>query len=44
MIKEELEELLKENTPQEIINKYIRREIKLTEIQIRKLIKMRDKK
>lgn len=44
MTKEELEIILKENTPQELINKYIKNEINLTESQLNKLIKMRDKK
>ena len=43
MTKEELEIILKENTPQELINKYIKNEINLTESQLNKLIKMRDK-
>lgn len=41
MTKEELEMMLKENTPKELINKYIKNEITLTESQINKLIKMR---
>ena len=44
MTKEELEIMLKENTPQELINKYIKNEITLTESQLTKLIKRRDKK
>lgn len=44
MTKEELEIILKENAPQELINKYIKNEINLTESQLNKLIKMRDKK
>lgn len=43
MTKEELEIILKENTPQELINKYIKNKINLTESQLNKLIKMRDK-
>ena len=43
MTKEELEMILKENKPQELINKYIKNEINLTESQLNKLIKMRDK-
>ena len=44
MEQKDLDELLKTSTPQEIINKYIRREVKLTESQIKKLIKIRGKK
>ena len=44
MTKEELEMMLKENTPQELINKYIKNEINLTESQLNKLIKRRNKK
>lgn len=40
----ELEELLKTNSPQELINKYIRCELTLKENQIRKLIKIRGNK
>ena len=36
--------MLKKNTPQELINKYIKNEITLTESQINKLIKMREYK
>lgn len=39
-----LEKLLKNNNPQELINKYIRNELALTESQIKKLIKLRGKK
>lgn len=44
MTKEELMELLKTNTPQELINKCIKGEITLNESQINKLIKMRGAK
>lgn len=40
MTKDELIELLKTNTPQELINKYIKGEITLNESQINKLIKI----
>lgn len=44
MTKEDLEKLLKDFTPQELINKHIKGEITLSESQINKLIKMRGAK
>ena len=44
MNKKELEKLLKTNTPQELINKYIKNEIILNESQISKLIKLKGEK
>lgn len=44
MTKEEFEKLIRTLTKKEIIRKYIKNEINLTESQLNKLIKMRDKK